>query len=62
MGLFLHADFFGVGLMCVHKPNALCEYPGKTNTGAGSGAGVSLLTKGWPFVKVPAPKHKSLEV
>src|SRR5258708_37468635 len=57
--------------MCVHKPNALCnecrtqrtkcEYPGKTNVGAGSGAGASLPTKGWPVVVVPPPKCKRLE-
>src|SRR5260221_1605685 len=48
--------------MCVRKPNALCEYPGKTNVGAGSGAGASSPTKGQPVVVVPPPKHESLEV
>src|SRR6266436_8265104 len=62
---------FGVGLMCVRKPNASCdeccaqrtkcEYPGKTNVGAGSGAGAGLPTKGRPVVVVP-PKRESLEV
>src|SRR5258708_5826281 len=57
---------FGIGLVCVHKPNALCdecrarrtkcEYPGKTNIRAGS------PTKGWPIVVVPPPKCESLEV
>src|SRR5258708_10038997 len=57
---------FGIGLVCVRKPNASCdecrtrrtkcEYPGKTNVGAGS------PTKGRPIVVVPPPKHESLEV
>src|SRR5258707_10585977 len=63
---------FGIGLMCVCKLNASCnkcctqrmkcEYPGKTNVGVGSGVGAGLLTKGWPIVVVPPPKHESLEV
>src|SRR6266436_5533550 len=63
---------FGVGLMCVRKPNASCnechaqrtkcEYPGKTNVGAGSGTGAGSLTKGQPIVVVPPPKCESLEV
>src|SRR5258708_22651693 len=63
---------FGVGLVCVHKPNASCdecharrtkcEYPGKTNVGAGSGAGAGSLTKGRPVIVVPPPKRESLEV
>src|SRR5260221_3357827 len=58
--------------MCVRKLNALCdecrtrrtkcEYPGKTNVGAGSGAGAGLPTKGQPIVVVPPPKCESLEV
>src|SRR5260221_10759258 len=57
---------FGVGLVCVRKLNASCdecrarrtkcEYPGKTNVGAGS------PTKGRPVIVVPPPKHESLEV
>src|SRR5258708_7790708 len=39
-----------------------CEYPGKTNVGAGSGAGAGSPTKGWPIVVVPPPKRESLEV
>src|SRR5258708_1976837 len=53
---------FGIGLVCVCKPNALCEYPGKTNIGAGSGMGAGSLTKGRPVIVVPPPKHESLEV
>src|SRR5260221_8758778 len=63
---------FGIGLMCVRKPNASCdkccarrtkcEYPGKTNVGAGSGAGAGSPTKGRPVIVVPPPKHESLEV
>ncbi len=63
---------FGVGLVCVCKPNALCDecctwrtkckYPGKTNVRAGSGVGAGSLTKGWPIVVIPPPKHESLEV
>src|SRR5258708_21297162 len=63
---------FGVGLVCVCKLNALCnechtqrtkcEYPGKTNIGAGSGAGAGLPTKGQPVVVIPPPKCESLEV
>src|SRR5258707_3977323 len=63
---------FGVGLMCVRKPNALCDqccaqrtkckYPGKTNVGAGSGMGAGSPTKGRPIVVVPPPKCESLEV
>ena len=63
---------FGVGLVCVRKPNASCdkcharrmkcEYPGKTNVGAGSGTGAGSLTKGQPIIVVPPPKHESLEV
>src|SRR5258708_2179326 len=53
---------FGVGLVCVCKPNASCEYPGKTNIGVGSGAGAGLPTKGRPVVVVPPPKRESLEV
>src|SRR5258706_1624417 len=63
---------FGIGLMCVHKPNASCdecrarrmkcEYPGKTNVGAGSGMGAGLPTKGQPVIVVPPPKRESLEV
>src|SRR5258708_5140865 len=58
--------------MCVRKPNALCdecrawrmkcEYPGKTNVGAGSGVGAGSLTKGQPVVVIPPPKCESLEV
>src|SRR5260221_10717229 len=58
--------------MCVCKLNALCnkchawrmkcKYPGKTNVGVGSGMGAGLLTKGWPIIVVPPPKHESLEV
>src|SRR5258708_10797770 len=58
--------------MCVRKLNASCdecctrrmkcEYPGKTNVGAGSGTGAGSPTKGWPIVVVPPPKCKSLEV
>ena len=57
---------FGIGLVCVRKPNASCdecharrtkcEYPGKTNIGAGS------PTKGRPVIVVPPPKRESLEV
>src|SRR5258708_3174547 len=63
---------FGVGLMCVHKPNALCdecrawrmkcEYPGKTNVGVGSGMGAGSPTKGQPVIVIPPPKGESLEV
>src|SRR5258705_13948151 len=63
---------FGIGLVCVHKLNALCneccarrtkcEYPGKTNVRVGSGVGAGLLTKGWPIVVIPPPKCESLEV
>ena len=69
---------FGVGLMCVCKLNASCdechawrmkcEYPGKTSigvgsgVGAGSGMGAGSLTKGWPVIVIPPPKHESLEV
>src|SRR5260221_2228882 len=63
---------FGIGLMCVQKLNASCdkcrawrtkcEYPGKTNVGAGSGAGAGSPTKGRPIVVVPPPKRESLEV
>src|SRR5258708_5697876 len=63
---------FGVGLMWVRKPNASCdecrawrtkcEYPGKTNVGAGSGAGAGSLTKGQPVIFIPPPKCESLEV
>src|SRR5258707_2317729 len=63
---------FGVGLVCVCKPNASCdecharrmkcEYPGKTNVGVGSGAGAGSPTKGRPVIVVPPPKHESLEV
>src|SRR5258707_3488459 len=62
----------GIGLMCVRKPNALCnkcrarrtkcKFPGKTNIGAGSGMGAGSPTKGRPVIVVPPPKHKSLEV
>src|SRR5258708_3096918 len=62
----------GIGLVCVHKPNALCDechdwkmkckYPGKTSIGVGSGTGVGSPTKGQPVVMVPSPKCKSLEV
>src|SRR5258708_31451919 len=48
--------------MCVRKPNASCEYPGKTNVGAGSGMGAGLPTKGRPVVVIPPPKRESLEV
>src|SRR5258707_1242619 len=63
---------FGVGLVCVCKPNASCnechaqrmkcEYPGKTNVGAGSGTGAGSPTKGQPVIVIPPPKHESLEV
>src|SRR5260221_9432629 len=63
---------FGVGLVCVRKPNASCnkcrtrrtkcEYPGKTNIGAGSGTGAGSPTKGRPVIVIPPSKHKSLEV
>src|SRR5258708_6926637 len=53
---------FGVGLVCVRKPNASCEYPGKTNVRAGSGMGAGLPTKGQPIIVVPPPKCESLEV
>src|SRR5260221_7108281 len=63
---------FGVGLVCVCKPNASCdkcrarrtkcEYPGKTNVGAGSGAGAGSPTKGRPIIVIPPPKCESLEV
>ncbi len=63
---------FCIGLVCVHKPNALCdeccdqktkcEYPGKTSVRVGSGMGAGLLTKGQPVIMVPSPKCKSLEV
>src|SRR5258706_196237 len=53
---------FGVGLVCVRKPNALCEYPGKTNVRVGSGAGAGSPTKGQPVVVIPPPKRESLEV
>src|SRR5260221_13367230 len=63
---------FGVGLMCVHKPNASCnecrawrtkcEYPGKTNIRVGSGMGAGSPTKGRRVIVVPPPKCKSLEV
>src|SRR5258708_26028123 len=39
-----------------------CEYPGKTNVGAGSGTGAGLRTRGQPVVVIPPPKHESLEV
>src|SRR5258708_4134702 len=63
--LCLCADF-GIGLMCVHKPDASCgecckqkmkcKYPGKTSIRGG------LLMKGQPVIVVPTPKHESLEV
>src|SRR5258708_18160390 len=75
---FIFILMVGVGLMCIHKPNALCdacrdqkmkcEYPGKSGIGVGSGAGassgtgMSSPTKGQPIVIVPSPKHESLEV
>src|SRR5258708_37118192 len=52
---------FGIGLVCVRKPNASCEYPGKTNIGAGSGTGAGSPTKGWPVIVGPPPKCESLE-
>ncbi len=65
IALCLCADF-GVGLMCVCKPDASCgecckqkmkcDYPGKTSIRVGS------LTKGQPIIMVPTPKHESLEV
>src|SRR5258708_36825603 len=65
IALCLHADF-GVGLMCVHKPDASCgechkqktkcEYPGKTSIRVG------LPTKGQPVVMYPTPKCESLKV
>src|SRR5260221_2733101 len=39
-----------------------CEYPGKTNVGAGSGVGAGSPTKGQPIIVVPPPKRESLEV
>ncbi len=75
---FVFVLMVGIGLMCVHKPNASCdaccdwkmkcEYPGKSGVRAGSGAGVSSCTgtsspmKGQPVIIVPSPKHESLEV
>src|SRR5258708_32448878 len=63
---------FGIGLVCVCKPNASCdeccaqrtkcEYPGKTNVGVGSGVGAGLPTKGQPVIVIPPPKCESLEV
>src|SRR5258708_4772947 len=63
---------FGIGLVCVHKPNALCdgcharrtkcEYPGKTSIRVGSGVGAGLPTKGQPVSVVPPPKCESSEV
>ncbi len=51
---FIFILMVGIGLMCIHKPNALCDachdwktkckYPGKSGVGAGSGAGVSSGT------------------
>src|SRR5258708_9253037 len=75
---FVFILMVGIGLMCVCKPNALCdachdqktkcEYPGKSGVRAGSGAGVSSGTgmsspmKGRPVVIIPSPKLESLEV
>src|SRR5258708_5661951 len=69
---FISVLIFDVGLVCVCKPNASCdkchaqrtkcEYPGKTNIGAGSGMGAGLPTKGQPIIVIPPPKHESLEV
>src|SRR5258705_12022208 len=75
---FVFILMVGIGLMCVHKPNASCdachdwktkcEYPGKSGIGVGSGMGVSSgmgtssPTKGQPVIIVPSHKHESLEV
>src|SRR5258708_30297579 len=69
---FISVLIFGVGLVCVHKPNASCdecrtrrtkcEYPGKTNIRVGSGAGAGSPTKGRPVIVIPPPKRESLEV
>src|SRR5260221_13135594 len=61
VALHLHADVFGIGLVCVCKLNALCKYPGKTNVGAGSGTGAGLLTKGRPVIVIPPSKHEGCE-
>src|SRR5260221_12944433 len=75
---FVFILMVGIGLMCIRKPNALCdacrdwkmkcEYPGKSGIGVGSGVGVSSGAgtsspmKGRPIIIIPSPKHKSLEV
>src|SRR5258708_34551216 len=65
---FIFILMVGIGLMCIHKPNASCEYPGKSGIGAGSGMGASsgmgMISpmKGQPVIVIPSPKCKSLEV
>src|SRR5258708_30468892 len=74
---FIFVLMVGIGLMCIHKPNASCdacrdqkmkcEYPGKSGIGVGSGAGVSSGAgmsspmKGQPVIIVPSPKCERLE-
>ena len=51
---FIFILMVGIGLMCIHKLNALCnachdqkmkcKYPGKSGVGAGSGVGASSGT------------------
>ena len=69
---FIFVLMAGIGLVCIHKLNALCDachdwkmkckYPGKSGIRVGSGAGVSSPTKGQPIIIIPSPKCKSLEV
>src|SRR6266436_4115485 len=69
---FIFVLMVGIGLMCIHKPNASCDacrdwktkckYPGKSGMRVGSGMGASSPMKGQPIVIVPSPKHESLEV
>src|SRR6266436_4179793 len=75
---FVFILMVGIGLVCVCKPNTLCdacrdqktkcEYPGKSGirvgsgAGASSGMGMSSPMKGRPVIVIPSPKHESLEV
>ena len=59
----------GIGIVCVRKPDQACdlccackmkcEWPSKS---AKPSTSMSLPTRDWPIVLVPAPKWESLEV